>query len=273
MPQLSYTSYSSDRQTWWPFPAVWRHRELLGSLIERNLKVKYQRSVIGFVWTLMNPLLIAGVLILVFSHVIRIPVEHYWALLLSGYFAWNFNAQMLNAGPLVLIEHAGLRRAAAFPSEVLLFAAASARLVEFLIELTLAVTLIAIFHHGGVPASLIMLPLLVLLLVLITMGLTMLVCTLAVFYYDVQHILPIGVLALFYLSPVFYPASMVPESFRAIYFLNPFAGLLTLFHHVLYFGEFPPARLLALVSLAAVVIAAVGYALFARRQSLFAEIV
>jgi ABC-type polysaccharide/polyol phosphate export permease len=67
---------------------VWRYRELLHSLVVRNLKVKYQRSLLGFVWTLVNPLFTVAVLGVVFSQVVRIPLPHYWAFLLSGYFVW-----------------------------------------------------------------------------------------------------------------------------------------------------------------------------------------
>jgi lipopolysaccharide transport system permease protein len=272
-PTTSVPHYSSDRRREHPLRIVWRFRELLLSLVERNLKVKYQRSVIGFAWTLMNPVLVAGVLILVFGQFVRIPVPNYWALLLSGFFAWNFASQMLDAGASVLVEHAALRRAVAFPAEVLIFSAAVSRLVEFAIEMTLALTLIVIFHHGGVPPSLIMIPWLVTLLLLITVGLALAISMVAVFYYDVQHILPIVVLTTFYLSPVFYPVSMVPEWMRGVYFINPFAGLLTLFHIVVYEGRFPPVTLLLGMTAVALVIAYVGYAVFNRRKALFAEIV
>lgn len=265
--------YSSDSRREHPLRIVWRFRELLLSLVERNLKVKYQRSVIGFAWTLLNPLLVAGVLILVFGQFVRIPVPNYWALLLSGFFAWNFSSQMLNAGASVLVEHAALRRAVAFPAEVLIFSAAASRMVEFAIEMALALTLILIFHHGRVPSSLIMIPMLVALLLLITIGLVLALSTVAVFFYDVQHILPIAVLATFYLSPVFYPVSMVPEWMRSVYFINPFAGLLTLFHIVVYEGQFPPVTLLLGVTAVALLIAYGGYAVFNRQKALFAEIV
>ena len=84
---------------------VWRYRELLHSLVVRNLKVKYQRSLLGFVWTLVNPLLTVAILVVVFSHVVRIQVPHYWAFLLSGYFVWNFMLQTLNTGTWIFAEH------------------------------------------------------------------------------------------------------------------------------------------------------------------------
>ena len=97
----------------------------------RNLKVKYQRSLLGFVWTLVNPLLTVTILVVVFSHVVRIQVPHYWAFLLSGYFVWNFMLQTLNTGTYIFAEHSRLTRSVAFPSEILVFSAAGSRLIEF----------------------------------------------------------------------------------------------------------------------------------------------
>ncbi len=252
---------------------VWRYRELLHSLVVRNLKVKYQRSLLGFVWTLVNPLFTVAVLGVVFSHVVRIPLPHYWAFLLSGYFVWNFMLQTLNTGTYIFAEHSRLTRSVAFPSEVLVFGAAGSRLIEFAVEVGLVLGVLAIFHHHVVPESYLVLPVLLLIQLLLVIGLALPIATLSVFYYDVYHALPIALTTLFYLSPVFYPAEMVPAAARDLYFLNPIAGLLTLYHDVLYWGRMPSPELLGGMLLAAVTIFLAGYALFRRYAAIFPEIV
>ena len=252
---------------------VWRYRELLDSLIVRNLKVKYQRSLLGFVWTLVNPLLTVSILVVVFSQVVRIPVPHYWAFLLSGYFVWNFTLQTLNTGTYIFAEHSRLTRSVAFPSEILVFGAAGSRLIEFLAETTLILLALVVFHHQAVPMSFVLIPLLVVIQLLLAVGLALPIATLSVFYYDVYHALPIALTTLFYLSPVFYPASMVPEAARTLYFLNPIAGLLTLYHDVVYLGRMPSFPLLLGMSVAALAIYLIGYAIFNRYAAVFAEIV
>jgi lipopolysaccharide transport system permease protein len=252
---------------------LWRFRELLRGLIIRNLKVKYQRSLLGFVWTLLNPLLTVAILVLVFSHVVRIPLPDYWAFVLSGYFVWNCLLQTLNTGTYIFAEHSRLTRSVAFPSEILVFGAVGSRLLEFLAEIALIMVMLAAFHHGHVPASFALLPVLLVIQVLLVIGLALPIATLSVFYYDVQHALPIALTTLFYLSPVFYPAEMVPEAARHFYFLNPVAGLLTLYHEILYSGQMPPLSLLYGMIVAAVAIYAIGYAIFNRYASVFAEIV
>jgi lipopolysaccharide transport system permease protein len=247
--------------------------ELLANLVARNLRVKYQRSALGFVWTLLNPLLTVGVLIAVFRFVVRIQVPHYWAFLLSGYFVWSFALQALTAATTVLPEHAHLARSLPLPSESLLTATVLSRLAEFLAELALVLLLLTVFHHGGVPASYLWLPVLIALQLALVLGLTLPIATLSAFFHDVQHALPLGLMVLFYVSPVFYPASLVPEAARAWYQLNPFAGLLTAYQSVLYQGHSPALGLLALTAGEALAIAGIGYAIFRRYRGLLPEIV
>jgi lipopolysaccharide transport system permease protein len=252
---------------------LWASRELLRSLVVRNLKVKYQRSVLGFLWTLVNPLLTAAVLIVVFSIVIRIQIEAYWAFLISGYFVWNFIAQNLGASTTILAEHAALRRSISFPTELLIFSSAISRLFEFSIELGIAVLVLILFHHKGVPPSFTLLPVLLLLLVVLIVGLTMLIAVASTFYHDVQHVVPIVLLTLFYLTPVFYPISFVPENLQSLFYLSPFATMLTLFHTILYTGQFPSFGLLIGATLWAAGFMIVGHGIFNRYKSLLAEIV
>lgn len=252
---------------------VWRFRELLRGLVVRNLKVKYQRSLLGFVWTLVNPLMTVSILVIVFSHVVRIRIPDYWAFLLSGYFAWNFMLQTLTTGTWIFAEHSRLTRSVAFPSEILVFSAAASRLLEFVAEISLVLAVLVLVHHHGVPASYVLLPLLILFQFVIAIGLLLPIATLSVFYHDVYHALPIALTSLFYLSPVFYPASMVPESARLVYFVNPIAGLLTLYHEVLYRGHWPSLTLFGATAVQAVIVYAIGYAIFHRYATVFAEVV
>ena len=114
---------------------LWEYREFLASLVRRNLKAKYQGSFFGFLWTLLNPLMTVLVLTVVFTHIVRIQIENYWAFLLSSYFVWNFIAQSLSAATFVLAEHGELSRSIAYPIEAPLIAAVVTRLIEFFFEM------------------------------------------------------------------------------------------------------------------------------------------
>jgi ABC-type polysaccharide/polyol phosphate export permease len=252
---------------------LWGFRPLLKNLTARALKVKYQRSVLGFFWTLLNPLVTVLVLIAVFSFIIRLGLENYWAFLVSGYFVWNFTQQALLTATYVLQEHAGLNRNVSLPSEIPLVAASLAKLTEFGIEMVLVTLALLIFHQGGIPPSLILLPVAVLILFVTVVGLMFPIATVSVLYRDVQHALPIAITTLFYLSPVFYPVSLVPEAFRSVYYLNPFVGVIELFHVILYQGQWPSPALLGATAAVAAGICLVGYTFFSRYRYICVEVV
>jgi len=251
---------------------LWRYRELLRSLVVRDLKVKYQRSLLGLVWTLLNPLLTVMILVAVFSHVIRIDIGNYWAFLISGFFVWNFISQVLSHTTSLLSNHASLSRSVYFPREILVLSAALSKLVEFLIEIGLVLVVLIVFHHHFVPASWILFPVLVLIQLVLALGLMFPLAVISVLFYDVQHALPILITSLFYLTPVFYPVSMIPEHVRPFFYLNPFVGILDLYHTVLYEGAWPSLGLLSLETAAATAFLIVGYAVFTRYKRVCIEI-
>ena len=269
----SVEGYQPGTESLSGFARLWDYRGFLGRLVVRNLQVKFQRSFFGFFWTLLNPMLTVAILTAVFSRVVRIPIDGYWAFLLSGYFVWNFVIQTLNTGTYIVPEHARLLRSAAFPSELLVLGAALSKMVEFCGAMLLSILAIVIFFHQGIPSSLVLVPFLAVLQFILVAGLMFPIATLAAFYYDVQHVLPIALTTLFYVSPVFYPAWMVPEGFRDIYMLTPIAPLLTLYQQDLYEGTFPTWAELGRFSLLSIAVFALGYWIFRRFSGVYAEVI
>lgn len=256
-----------------PLASAWRYRELLRLVVVRNLKVRYQRSVLGFLWALLNPLATILILVFVFGYIVRIPVDNYWAFLASGYFAWVFIQHTLATSATIIDDHAHMIRGAGFPTEVLVFGQAVARGIEFLVELALATLLLVIFRHGAVPPSLLMLPLVIAIHFILTIGLALPIAVAAVFFHDVRHALPVGLMLVGYLSPVYYPAELVPDALQRIYMLNPIATLLSLYHSILYYGRWPAPGMVAGALLLSLIFLFAGHVVFQRYRRLFAEIV
>ena len=252
---------------------IWEVREFLRQLVIRNLKVRYQRSFLGFMWLLINPVLSAATMVVVFAYIVRLPVHDYWAFVLSGYFAWVFAAHTLATSTFVIREHAAMAKSVAVPADVFVLSAAGSRFLEFVAELLLAVTVLAVFHHHRVPTSFLLLPVAVGLLAMVTLGLAFPTAAMSVHFRDVQHGLPVALTMLMYASPVFYPASLVPAAFSTLYFVNPFAQILTLFHVILYEGRWPTALQLGVATATSLAIYAAGHVQFRRQRSMFPEIV
>lgn len=256
-----------------PLVAGWHFRELFRQLVIRNLKVRYQRSGLGFLWLLVNPALTAFILAVVFGQIVRLDVPHYWAFLISGYFAWVFVMHTLGTSVFVIPDHASMARSVAVPADVFVLAAVTSRLIEFAIEIALVMVVLAVFHHRGVPPSFLLVPVLTLILLLLTLGLTLPAVALSVFFRDLQHGLPAALMMLMYISPVFYPVDLVPPDFQRIYYVNPVAAVLTLFHEALYLGRMPTPVHLGSAAVASIAIFLVGYAIFKRERDRFPEIV
>ena len=261
------TTSSERRQS------VWGARELLWALVARNLRMRYQRSMLGFLWVLLNPLLTTLILVGVFRYVLRIQVEQYWTFFLSGYFAWVFVVHSVTACAGTIRDHSYMTRTLAFPADVLVLSTLASRVIEFAIEIVLVAVVLAVFRHGGVPIAYAFLPLAVLLVAGVALAIAYPVAALSVFFKDAEFALPVSFTLLGYLSPVFYPLSLVPEAWRTVYSLNPLVGILELFHTILYEGRIPPGRDVLVSATIVAVSLAVGVRLFRWKRDLFAEIV
>ncbi len=268
------TTVNGSRETFRSGTArIWRYRAFLVHLVVRNIRVKYRASILGFGWTLLNPIIMLSILLAVFTHIIKIPIEHYWAFLVSGFFAWNYINQTLNHAAQVLEEHDGLVRNYPFPTEITVYSGAISKLVEFSIEIVLVTTVLLLFHHKSIPLPFVLLPVLIALQLMLVIGLSLVVAVVSVYYEDVKHMLPLLLMALFYVSPVFYTVDLVPESVRTVFLLNPVAQLLVCYQSVLYHGTMPSIESLAALTLSSVVFFIVGAAVYRKHGGLVAEIV
>ena len=208
----------------------------------------------------------------VFNSILRIRIEGFWAFLISGIFVWRFVSQSLNRATTILRGNAAIRRSVAFPVEIVVLSTLLATFIEFLLEITIVLLALVIFYHHGVPSTIVLLPYLIFLQLLITAGLMFPLSVLSVLYYDVEHALPVVIQLLFYVTPIFYSVAMIPADIRPYFYLNPFAGLLQLFHAVLYEGVWPSPELLGLVTATAVVLFVVGYWIFNRSKDVCVEV-
>ncbi len=241
--------------------------------MSRNITLRYRRSALGFGWALLNPLVTIVILVAVFGAIFRIGVRDYWAFLISGYFAWLFVVHTVTEGATTIRAHAHLVRNAAFPPEVLVLGTATSRLVELVAELAIVALIVGITRHDGFPGAFLFLPVLVSLLFVLTVALTLPIAAASVFFTDVQFALPVGLMLLGYLSPVYYPLSFVPEAWIPIVRLNPFVDLLTMFHDVLYDGRWPADGTILRAFLVIGAVHLIARATFRWKRDLFAEVV
>jgi ABC-type polysaccharide/polyol phosphate export permease len=242
--------------------ALAAYRPLIRLLVIGQLKQRYRRSALGLAWALIGPLVHTAVLSIAFTALFRDQLPHYPVYVLVGLVAWNFFAQTSSQGIEAAVSGSGLLQRVYLPRSVFVVAALGGGLVNLAIAL---VALLGVAAASGAPLHLtwLLLPAAVALLAIFTLGVTLLAATLAVYVGDVAHLYQLMVQALFFLTPVAYPAEIVPDSFAWVVALSPVSLMIALFRDLLYLGRVPEAGTWLAALAVALGALACGWALFA----------
>jgi lipopolysaccharide transport system permease protein len=257
------------------------YRFLIYNLVMRDLKARYRNSILGFLWSLLNPLGMMLVFTVVSTVLFRDQsIEKYPIFLLAGILPWNFFTSSIMTGTNSVVSNGHLIKKVYFPTEVLPISAILANLVNFLLALTVLFAAILVFR---VPFSpwLWLLPLVILIQTLFALGVVFFLSTLQVYYHDTLIVMDVVLLAWFFLTPVFYSASMLPVSYtvwgltldvrRLFYILNPMASLINMYRDLLYGGTRTDLDFFLRTAITAVVVFLAGYWFFIRYSGNFSE--
>lgn len=233
---------SSARTALWSaeVAALTSYRGLLTLLVKRDLTVRYRRSVLGIWWALLNPMLLTGVLWLVFETVLHpfIPGDvPFLVYLFSGVTLYTFFSQGLLSGAAALSSNAQILNKIYVPPSVFLLSQAISALVNFLISLVVLALLIVVFGPG-LPATFLLTPLVAVAVLLLVYGLAALLAPLVVRFNDAHSLLGILLVLFSYLTPQFWPVTIIPEEHRHLLWFNPLFSYLEVFRSLAYEGEF-----------------------------------
>jgi ABC-type polysaccharide/polyol phosphate export permease len=244
-----------------------RRRELIFLLVGRDLKVRYKRSALGMLWTLLNPLLQMTVYTLVFSTIMRIAVPQFPVFLLSGLLPWSLVSVSATSSAHALLDNQGLIRKVAVPQAVYPLAIVGSKLVDMVLSLLpLAIIAAALGRTPG-PTWILVLPAIVL-AASFAAGLSLFFSSVTVFFRDVRHLIDILFQIWFYLTPIIYPydylAKLPYPAIRSLLSLNPATPIVRWFQVVLYEGRVPDATTAALATGSALGALALGAAVFHR---------
>jgi lipopolysaccharide transport system permease protein len=252
---------------------VWRRRDLVGFLVRRDLKLRYRQTALGAAWAVLQPLMTMAIFTVVFARVAGIASDGLpyplWSY--AGLVAWVFVANALNRAAASIVGNVALVDKVYFPRLVLPVAAVLSGLVDFIIASLLLVVMLA--WYGVVPgAAVVAWPLFVTLAVVVAVGIGLWLAALNARYRDAQHVLPFAIQGWLFATPIAYPASALPEGWRALLGLNPMAGVVDGFRWSLLSAP-ASAGTVVLSSAVALAILIASLAYFDRVQSEFADFV
>jgi len=247
-------------------------RDLLYTWTAREFKVRYSGSVLGVAWAALYPLSFLLVLLVVFAWFLRVPTAGIPAALFiyCGLAPWLLTSGTIQNSAFALLANLELVKNAAFPREVLPLATLLVGGIDFAISTVFLAALI-LYYHRPLGLTVLFVPVLIAVQSMLTLALCLLSATWIVFFRDVRFLVPIGLQFWMYLTPVFYPANVVPAWARSWYLLNPMATLIDSYRRVILFQQWPEWRPLlwaAGVSAAALVVA---YAYFKHSEWEFAD--
>lgn len=253
------------------FKELYDYREMVFSLVRRDLRGRYKGSMLGFLWTFINPLLQLLVYTLVFSVIMRNGIEQYYIYLFVALVPWMFLSSSINAGANSILSSADMVKKIYFPREVLPIACVTANFVNMLLVFLVIFGVLIVTGFGISLTALLFLPIIMTVEYLLCLGLALLFSALTVYFRDLSHILGIVTMAWQFLTPVMYDVSMVPEKLAPIFRLNPMTPVIIAYRDILYYKQRPDLSTLAQAIILGLVFLAVGAVLFRRLQKGFAE--
>lgn len=237
---------------------TYRYRDLVRALVARELKVRYRRSAIGFVWTMLQPLLTMLVLQVVFSSIFRgFDITNFPVYALAGIMFWNFFSQSIISSMNSLRGNAQLLQKLPVPKAVFPLANVLSGVVNLVFAMVPLLLILIWTGHPLTPA-LFFLPISIFVVAMFTLGAGLLLSPLAVFFSDVVELISVVLSLLLYLTPVFYPKEIVPEAMRWVVRFNPVRSILEVFRDPIYHGKIPPLSHFAVAVTIAILALAVG---------------
>jgi lipopolysaccharide transport system permease protein len=251
-----------------------RKREMLTTLVVRNLKIRYQGSTLGFLWTLLNPLFMM-LIYWIFIRFMKFPMDP-WSLL-AGVLSWQFLTMCCGDSISAIAGHPNLVKKVYFPRIILPLATVLANLVNYLLSLVVLFVLTLLAGRFAWGPMLTLLPLVIIAQFLFCLGLALIISCSSVYFRDTEHVVAVLLMAWFFMSPVIYSldfisqSTLVPRWMLGAYKLNPMAGLITLYRQIIMDGPTPGWLATAAAIILPILILGAGLKIFKRYEPDFAD--
>lgn len=250
---------------------LYAYREMIFSLVRRDIKGRYKGSALGFLWTFINPLLQLGVYTMVFSVIMRNGIEDYYLFLFVALIPWIFFSTSLSGGANCIWTQQNMVKKIYFPREVLPIAYVTSQFVNMLLSFLVVFVVLIVSGKGINPIALLCLPLIMVIEYLLALSMAMLSSAITVYLRDVEYILGIVTMAWQFLTPVMYSVDQVPEELLWVFNLNPMTPVIIAYRDILYYGKIPELNTLVHAAVFGIIVLIIGVIVFGKLKRRFAE--
>ena len=249
-----------------------QYRFLIWNLTIADLKIKYQSSALGFIWSLLNPLLMMLVLFFVFSNFFRFEQENFALYILVGIIAWRFLANGTSSAMISIVNRPSLVTKIFIPRQILVLSSTLSSFISSSLEFCVLIPLLFILGAPITPYIL-FLPIAHGIFFFIVYGLSLALASLYVYYRDLTQIWDVVIQLGFFLSPICYPITLIPPKYLPLYTLNPVTVIIETYRNFLIYGLPPGLRSLAYLVIATVILMIIGKVVFKHFERRFAEVI
>lgn len=253
------------------FKEIYAYREMIISLVRRELRGRYKGSVLGFLWTFLNPLLQLLIYTIVFSNIIRMGIDKYYLFLFVALIPWIFFSTSLITGSSCILNQKDMVKKIYFPREVLPIAHVTTNFVNMLLCFIVIFIVLAFSKVQINMVALLYLPIIMVVEYILSLGIAMIASAITVFFRDLEHILGIIGMAWMYLTPVMYSIEIVPKNYLTLFNLNPMTPIIIAYRDILYYGQVPKLGTLVHAFVLGIMILCIGFVVFNKLQRSFAE--
>ena len=247
------------------FKGLYDYRELLKTSISKDIRGKYKNSILGVMWSFLNPLLQIAVYALVFPLLMRGGgIENYTVFICCGLIPWTFFSTAISRTSFTIIENVY------FPREILPISVVTSEAVNFIIS-TIIIIVFVLGYGVGISKYIIFYPIVLLIQYFLLIGISFIVSSVTVYFRDLQHFIGIALQLLFYATPIVYSPGQIPESFQWIIQYNPMTYIINGYRNIFYYKQAPDFVALGGVFAISIVLCILGYFIFHKLQKRFAE--
>ncbi len=253
------------------FLEIYDYRQMIFSLVRKDLRGRYKGSVLGFLWTFINPLLQLVVYTIVFSFILPTNIDKYYLYLFVGLIPWIFFSSSITGGSSSIVAQKDLVKKIYFPRQVIPISYVTSCFVNMLLCFVVIFIVIIISGIGVNSAALLCLPIIMIVEYILALGMALFASAITVYFRDLEHILGILTMAWMYMTPIMYDKSIVPEELLPVFNLNPMTHVIECYRAVLYYKKVPELESLLSSLGLGILFLVLGHFVFLKLQKHFAE--
>lgn len=250
---------------------IYRYREMIHNMVKKDLRGRYKSSVLGFLWTFINPLCQIIIYTMVFSRIFRMDIDKYYLFLTVVMIPWVFFSTSVTGGSMVIVNSKELLSKIYFPREVLPISFVTGCFINMLLSFIVVFGVLLFSGWGINGIAILFLPIVMVVEYILCLGFTFIISACTVYFRDLEHIMGILMMAWIYLTPVMYDISYIPEDLLPIFNLNPMTSVVIAYREILYYKQIPNVTNLGFAIMVGLISLIIGSVVFSRLQKSFVE--